>query len=670
MNSEVASPTALFEAALGRYTAGAPVEAARLFAEVLQQRPDHADALRLHGLSLIRAGRATDALPSLSRARRLAPGEPLTHLHYGMGLLEAGRAARATAVLRRAVAMLPGEPAAWVNFSTALLAVGKAPAARAAARRAIKLAPKSAEAHCALGLAEQAANDLPAAQAALTRATALAPGFADGWVYLGLVCFQMGQAGAATRAMQRALDARPGYAVAAANLAGFQLLQGDFEGAANRLRAVLERNPGCVPAKLNLANALLLDRESSAALALFDGTPPAGREGAHWRAHRAMALLMLNRNAEAAAELDGIRAPYDAEILIVWRRLILAERAGDESSVLMQAERLATLGAEEGAALLEHRILSHFDLAAFRNRRREPDQAFAHWTAGHALMRRVQPFSRPDFTAFVDASIAAFDAARFAVGPRAEPADPAPVFIVGMPRSGTSLTEQILAAHPMVHGAGERPDLYRTINQLAGPPTSPASVRRLAALDAAALSDAAAPYVAALQALAPAARHVIDKMPGNALHLGFAATLLPGARIILCRRDPRDIGLSIFQFRFFGYHPYAHDLGDLGWYMGEHERLMMHWRRVLPVPLLEVELAEWVGDFRGTLTRVLDFLGLPYDEACERFYLQRRRVQTASADQVRQPINARGLGRWRTWQRHLGPMLMELEAAGLADPSH
>jgi hypothetical protein len=138
--------------------------------------------------------------------------------------------------------------------------------------------------------------------------------------------------------------------------------------------------------------------------------------------------------------------------------------------------------------------------------------------------------------------------------------------------------------------------------------------------------------------------------------------------VILCRRDPRDIGLSIFQLRFFGYHPYAHDLADLGWYIGEHERLMAHWRAALPLPLLEVALSDWVEDFTGTLTRLLDFLGLPHDPACERFYEQDRRVRTASAAQVRRPINTRGIGRWKRFAAQLVPMLGELEAAGLIIP--
>ena len=174
----------------------------------------------------------------------------------------------------------------------------------------------------------------------------------------------------------------------------------------------------------------------------------------------------------------------------------------------------------------------------------------------------------------------------------------------------------------------------------------------------------AAAYLDELHALAPAARRVLDKMPANANHLGFIATLLPGARVIHCRRDPRDIGLSIYQRRFFGHMPYAHDLADLGWTIAEHERLMAHWRAVLPLPLLDVRLGDWVNDFHGTLDRVLAFLDLPYDTACVDFHRQDRRVLTASAAQVRQPVNASGIGRWHRYTTELAPLIGELETAG------
>jgi Flp pilus assembly protein TadD len=657
-----------FDAALACYKAGAPARAAELFASVLRHSPNHIDTLRLYGLALVRSGCASAGLPNLARARRLAPADPLTHLHYGVGLLEAGRTVRAAAALRRSTLLGPKNPTAWINLSSAILALEKPQAARAAARRAVALAPNAGEAHYALGLAHRAAKNLSDAVSAFAEAVRLQPALADAWIDLGLARLQLGQISAASHAMQQALIAQPGNAAAEANLAGLEVLQGAQEEALDRLRKLVAREPACVPARLNLANALLLDREAAEALAVLEGPAPPGREGAHWRAHRAMALLVLRRYAEAEVELSAAPEPLgDAEILIVWRRLVLAEQAKDKETATRLAERLDFLAREEGGSLLDHRIITHFDLAVFRDRRKQPERAFDHWTAGHRLLSRVQPFSRTEFRQFIDTSIMSFDQTRLSAGAISRNADPAPVFIVGLPRSGTSLAEQILSAHADVHGAGERSALHRTVVDVAGPFLRATTIPRLAGLDEPVLTAAANTYVDELRALAPMARYVVDKMPVNALHLGFLSTLLPGARIILCRRDHLDIGLSIFQLRFFGYHPFAHDLADLGWYMGEHERLMSHWRKTLPVRLLEVALSDWVEDFSGTLSRVLDFLELPYDSACARFYEQERRVRTASAQQVRRPINARGLGRWRRYETQLEPMLVELRAAGLID---
>ena len=652
--------------ALKLYSGGKFLQAAEHFAAALARAPDHAVALRLRGLALVRSGEVAQALPLLARARRLAPNDPLVFLHYGIGLREAGQLARAAAMFRRAIGMSPKDPVPWINFSSTILALGHPQAARAAARRALAIAPQSAEAHYTLGLAEWRAQNLSGAQLAFSRAVKLAPTFAEAWLNLGLALFQLGRLGDATQATHQALAARPDYGAAEANLAAFTVLQGDHEEALRRLRSVLARDPTCVPARLNLANALLLDREPKEALGVLAGQVPAGREGAHWRAHRAMALLALNRRPEAATELAAIPRPYgDAELSIIWRQLLLADRSGEAETASTLAERLAGLVEHEGSGLIEHRISSCFDLAFFYDKKGRKDRAFNYWQAGHRLLARAQPFSREQFRDFVDTNIRCFDAGRLREGARAASSGDAAIFVVGLPRSGTTLTEQILAAHPSVFGAGERSALHRTVVNLAGPSQQADTIRRFTALDETTLTAAGDAYLSELRALAPDARFVVDKMPGNALHLGAIATLLPGARIIYCRRDPRDIGLSIFQFRFFGYHPYAHDLADLGWYIGEHERLMEHWVSVLPLPICQVALADWVNDFSGTLRRLLDFLGLPYASACERFYEQKRRVRTASVDQVRRPINARGLGRWKGYATQLAPMLTELVDAGL-----
>ncbi len=665
-NGAIASVT--IATAMEHYQAGSFQQAASLFAALLAQDPDNPTLLRLHGLSLVRGGQAPEGVTLLTRARDLAPQDPLTSLHLGVGLHALGALAEAANLFRQCVANMPGQSAPLINLSVALLDQGDAPAARDAARAAVAADAGSADAQLALGRACAECNEPAEAIKALQACVRLRPDDANAWVGLGVALYRFGEADAAMRTLQRALEISPQHTLAAANLAALQALRGEHAAALARLRDVLEREPACIAARLNLANLLIHDREAAAALALLPDPPPKGREGMHWRAQRAAALLMLGRRDEARTELAAATGVAgDAEIMMTWLQIVLddTEPEQDSKERTSRIERLVWLADTDGAALPEHRIIAHFDIAGLRIRQGRRSDAFPHWRKAHALLGIMQPFSRSAHGAFVAALRERFDAERLHRGARADNDDKTPVFIVGMPRSGTSLAEQILSAHPMVYGAGERLEVHELVMRVAGSVLTANSVKRLAALDEPALSDAADTFLGSLRDLAPKARLVIDKMPGNALHLGFLAALLPGARVIRCTRDPRDIALSIFQRRFFGYHPYAHDLADLGWYLGQHDQVMRHWEMVLPIPMITIRLADWVSDFDATLDRMLTFLDLPPDPACRRFHEFERRVSTASRDQVRRPINRSGIDRWREYEAELQPLIAELVDAGL-----
>ena len=391
----------------------------------------------------------------------------------------------------------------------------------------------------------------------------------------------------------------------------------------------------------------------------------------HWRLQQALALLQLGRAAEARQVLDELArlgpAPPALAPLLHWRFVLLALAEGDGASALKEAERMEAALADMGPeAVPEHAVMARFDLAKFWSGQGAPSRAFAQWVEGHKLLARFQPFSREAHLAFVDASIEAFSVERLRDGPRAANRDPTPVFVVGMPRSGTTLVEQILAAHRDVHGAGERTALSQAFAALGGGPDSPASARRVAGLPA-----KSRPRDGPLPQRAPCAERRRDadrRQDARQFSLSrFGRAHAPGARIIHCVRDPRDIGLSIFTFRFHGSHGYAHDLGDLGWYIGQQDRLMAHWKAALPNTILIVRLNDWVADFDGTLSHVLAHLELPPDPNCARFYESEGRVRTVSRAQVRQPINARGIGRWRAYASELKPLIAELERAGSLD---
>jgi len=237
----------------------------------------------------------------------------------------------------------------------------------------------------------------------------------------------------------------------------------------------------------------------------------------------------------------------------------------------------------------------------------------------------------------------------------------AAVFIVGMPRSGTSLVEQILSCHRAVFGAGERAEIGLAAERIARE-TGVAYPAAVETLDPATLARHGEAYLDGLRRLAPEARRITDKMPANFLHLGLIARILPGARVIHCRRDPRDVCLSCFAHDFFQGNEFSNDLADLARYWRAHHRLMAHWRRVLPLDMLEVRYEALVADQEGESRRLIDFCGLDWDPACLDFHKARRVVRTSSSVQVRRPIFTGSIGRWRAFAAELAPLTAALGA--------
>jgi tetratricopeptide (TPR) repeat protein len=649
----------LIDRAVSQYEARAYEAAAADFEAVLRLQPTHLGAMRLLGLSRIRTGDVAAGMQVLERAREAAPRNPAVLMAYAMGVQAGGSPGEAAKLFRLCAAMLPSDAAPQLNLAVALIALGDAMGALAAARRARLRAPDMPEVHYTLGLAELARGELERAAEAMTIATRLRPQFADAWVNLGLVRYRQGNLVAAWQATRQALEVAPEHKLALGNMALFRAVVQQSE---TPLAELVARDPGNMEARFNLAVGLAGEgREAEALAILAEGEPSDPELAVRWRLRQSAILLQLGRAAEAEDVLQRIEGESASVApLMEYRQVQLALLRGETQAARQHAEEMQRLLAVAPSLISDRWVTTWFDLAQFWRTQQEPERDFQACAAGHRLLRRNQPFDRAAAAAFFEAIRTGFSRERLAAVQRIGDHDPAPVFVVGMPRSGTTLAEQILAAHPSVHGAGERNAVLSCFAALGGNPQTADAVRRVVALDDVALGQAGARYRQALHALAPAAARVIDKMPGNFRFLGFAALLLPGARFIFCDRDPRDIGLSIFQHVFFGYHPYAHDLADLGWYIAQSRQMMAHWQSVLPERVLVLKLRDWVEEFDATLRRVLAFLDLPYDAACEQFHTQERRVLTVSRQQVRQPINREGLNRWQPYEDFLQPMIAEL----------
>ena len=230
-----------------------------------------------------------------------------------------------------------------------------------------------------------------------------------------------------------------------------------------------------------------------------------------------------------------------------------------------------------------------------------------------------------------------------------------PIFVIGMPRSGTTLIEQILASHPDVYGAGELQALNQAVTRAGSFPYD------LANWSVSNLAQVAGDYLEQINRLAPNALRVIDKLPGNFLYAGLIPLLLPGARIIHCRRDPVDTCLSCYSKSFAGEQLFAYQLDELGQFYRDYQMLMAQLRQILPPDqFIEVDYEAVVDDLEGQARRLIDFIDLPWNDACLAFHETRRMIRTASVAQVRQPIYTSSKGRWHQHAAHLAPLLIEL----------
>ena len=306
------------------------------------------------------------------------------------------------------------------------------------------------------------------------------------------------------------------------------------------------------------------------------------------------------------------------------------------------------------------RSVLHMSAGAANNNCKSHIDGFEHYRRGNLLKDVV--FDIQDYSTFVDSLTETFDTEHFVKTRSWGVSSDTPIFVLGMPRSGTSLVEQILASHSQVHGSGEREDMLQLADQL---PEELNDARSypfcMDSMTADAAAQIATVYLQKLSWANPKKSHIVDKMPGNFHHVGLIATLFPNARIIHCIRDPRDTCLSIYFGDFAGSHPYSYDLNNLGRYHHEYQRLMAHWHNVLPGRILDIRYEDMVEDHETLSRKMVDFSGLNWEPACLEFHKTQRNVRTRSNAQVRQPIYRSSLARWKPYEEQLQPLFDGLE---------
>ena len=441
------------------------------------------------------------------------------------------------------------------------------------------------------------------------------------WINLAHALTALGEERAAETCLERALTVRPDSVIALHGLGGLYQRTNRAEAAAALFRRAVELQPGFMPARVALVGA----------------------------------CIDLGRFEEAGKLLDAGGEARDRAVSALYQADLHGDRADAPLSELEQRLTEARLSEHE-------KNLFHFSLGRGYLARGDAERGMAYLHRGNRAWRERFHYELAEDAAFMQRIAAVFDRDFFAAAADGGgcPSE-VPVFILGMPRSGTTLVEQILASHSQVHGGGELPDIGALacgLGELDGERRGFPEAAR--AVPPAAWRDLGQAYGTGLRLRGPGARRVTDKMPHNFLYIGLIHRLLPRARIILCRRDPVDVCLSCYMQRFDKPHNYAYDLADLGGYYRLYDRLMAHWRQVLPGRWLEVRYEALVAAPEVETRRLLDWCGLSWEAGCLAFHRNPRPVHTASVMQVRQPIYRDAVRRWKRLEGHLGPLLEAL----------
>ena len=597
-------------------------QAADAYRRAIGLDPDLAEPHYNLGIASDRLGDLEQAAACYARAIRLKPAYAQAHLNLGSVYRRLGRLDEAVASYRRAIALRPTDPLAFNNLGNALSRLGRLDEAVAAFRQAASLRPDYVQAHYNLGvvLRDRGLHDEGAA--AFRRVLALTPDHVEGNNNLGVALLALGKPEEAAESFRRALAHKPDHAAAHNNLGIAWLDQGRLDAAAAAFERAISQQPDFAKAHYNLGVVLQYQGRLQAAAQSLQ-----------------RALTLKPDYAEAHYSLAAQGQEADGSP-VAETALALIERQVETSGSLEPRTRSALL----------------FALSKTLEGRGEFDRAFSAMAEANAIHRAGLSFDIAQAEQRMAETARLFDGAVFERLQGAGAPAERPVFIVGMPRSGTSLIEQIISAHPAVHGAGELANLTSLIGQAHG-----GAGLRPDAMTADAAAAFGQAYLDSLPPAAPGQSRMTDKAISNFEHLGLIHLCLPHAAIIHCRRDPRDVCLSCFATRFSAGQDFTYDLAELGRYWRAYDRLMDHWRRVLPPGrMLEVPYEALVDDLEGWSRRLIAHCGLEWDPACLRFHESGRDVRTASFAQVRRPIYASSVGRWRRFAPHLGPLLEAL----------
>jgi tetratricopeptide (TPR) repeat protein len=504
------------------------------------------------------------------------------------------------------------------------LNAGDAKKAGECCRRALAKDARNPEAHFLVGLIGLDMQDMKTAVSAFGSVTKLKPDHAAAWANLAQIFMRLGQPARAEQALEMA---RPNWAgdAAVADLIGMVSSSlGDQAAAKDWYGRAVEKEPARPVYRLNLATALTFLGEMNEAEAALN------------------ALLQDNENIPQAQWL-----------------LSSLKKASDPARADMLMEKARGASDAHARAFLAYGAGKEYeDCEAW-------PEAFAAFELGAKAKRSTLDYDeKADEARFV--ALEETFTEDWARQKREGHDDASPIFVVGQPRTGTTLIERIITSHSMVESAGELQQFGLSVRRLSEGAFSdrwaPEAIAASAGVDPAMLGKE---YLRASAVMRKGAPRFVDKLPGNYLHIPLILAALPNARIVHLTRNPMDSCFASYKQLFAEAYFHSYDQGEMARHHARYLKLMEHWRRLFPGAFLDISYEETVADTEANARRLIDFLGLPWEDQCLDFYKQNAPVSTASAVQVREKPHNRSVGRWRRYERELAPMRAALEAAGV-----